>query len=176
MLSVGHMGTLLARRAAAALLSTGSARMMASHGHEVSQQTDMSLPMYWDRLDTPLPDKPHQEQLSATDQALKRKETGPWTQLTKEEKIALYRLMFDKTYAEMKKPTNEWKTVIGGILFFIGLTGLVVLWQTHYVYPPAPRTFDPEWQAQQVKRMLDMRVGPVEGFSSKWDYEKGQWK
>lgn len=44
------------------------------------------------------------------------------------------------------------------------------------VYPERPRTFDDEWQAKQVKRMLDMRVNPVQGFSSKWDYEKGQWK
>lgn len=44
------------------------------------------------------------------------------------------------------------------------------------VYPPHPRTLDDEWQAMQVKRMLDMQVNPVEGFSAKWDYEKGQWK
>ncbi|XP_066527747.1 cytochrome c oxidase subunit 4 isoform 2, mitochondrial [Hoplias malabaricus] len=173
-LTAGRVSTLLSKRVVAAL-STSSARM-ASHGHEVSQQADMSLPLYWDRRDTPLPDRPYQDSLGAAEQSLKQKEKGPWNNLSKEEKIALYRIMFKETYAEMKKPTNEWKTVIGGILFFIGVTGLVVLWQRMYVYPPHPRTFDKEWEAKQVKRMLDMRVSPVQGFSSKWDYEKGQWK
>lgn len=54
---------------------------------EVSQ-TDMSQPMYVDRLDIPLPDKPYKDNLSAEEQSLKKKEEGPWSQLTKEEKIA----------------------------------------------------------------------------------------
>uniref|UniRef100_A0A8C2FQ77 Cytochrome c oxidase subunit 4 n=1 Tax=Cyprinus carpio TaxID=7962 RepID=A0A8C2FQ77_CYPCA len=86
-------------------------------------------------------------------------------------------------YGDIKCPFKEQnkinklnKTVLGGIFFFIGFTDLVVLWQRYYVYPPHPPTLDDEWQAMQVKRMLDMRVNPVEGFSAKWDYEKGQWK
>uniref|UniRef100_A0A9R1SHF0 Cytochrome c oxidase subunit 4 n=2 Tax=Cyprinus carpio TaxID=7962 RepID=A0A9R1SHF0_CYPCA len=98
----------------------------------------------------------------------------PWVQRSQNEPIL--KIMFNATYAEMKKPAAEWKTVLGGIFFFIGFTDLVVLWQRYYVYPPHPPTLDDEWQAMQVKRMLDMRVNPVEGFSAKWDYEKGQWK
>uniref|UniRef100_A0A3B5AI10 Uncharacterized protein n=1 Tax=Stegastes partitus TaxID=144197 RepID=A0A3B5AI10_9TELE len=55
---------------------------------EVSQAEDMSRPMYWDRVDTPLPDRAYKDVLSDTDKNLKQKEKGPWSQLSKEEKIA----------------------------------------------------------------------------------------
>uniref|UniRef100_A0A1A8KI04 Cytochrome c oxidase subunit 4 n=2 Tax=Nothobranchius kuhntae TaxID=321403 RepID=A0A1A8KI04_NOTKU len=170
-LTSGRLGSLLVRRTS--VMSASSSRMAS---HEVSDTADMSRPMYCDRLDIPLPDKPYRDVLTDAEESLKQKEKGPWSQLSREEKIALYRLSFCQTYAEMKKPTGEWKTVIGGIFFFVGFTGLVVWWQRIYVYPPRPRTFDPEWQAKQLQRMLDMRVNPIQGFSAKWDYEKGQWK
>lgn len=173
-LTAGRVSSLLARRATPAL-TTSSARM-ASHGHEVAETTDMSKPMYLDRLDTPLPDKPYKDIETATDKSLKEKEKGPWSQLSKEEKIALYRLAFCQTYAEMKQPTGEWKTVVGGIFIFLGFTGLVFWWQKVYVYPSRPRTFEGDWQEKQLQRMLDMRINPIQGFSAKWDYEKGQWK
>ncbi|XP_034447215.1 cytochrome c oxidase subunit 4 isoform 2, mitochondrial isoform X1 [Hippoglossus hippoglossus] len=173
-LTAGRVGSLLARRATAAF-STSSVRM-ASHGHDVAETTDMSLPLYWDRVDIPLPDRPYKDTLTTGDQSLKQKEQGPWSQLSKEEKVALYRLMFSQTFPEMKQPSAEWKSVVGGIFILMGLTGLIVWWQKVYVYPPAPRTFDADWQAKQYKRMLDMRVNPIEGFAAKWDYKKGQWK
>ncbi|XP_019722099.1 cytochrome c oxidase subunit 4 isoform 2, mitochondrial isoform X1 [Hippocampus comes] len=177
-LTAGRFGTRFLGRRVMALVTPSSATM-ASHGHghaDVSEIADMSKPMYCDRMDTPLPDRAYKDELNAADKTLKEKEKGPWNQLTKEEKIALYRLMFRKTYPEMKQKTDEWKTVMGGIFIFLGLTGLLVWWQSIYVYPAQPRTFDSEWQAKQIQRMLDMRVNPVEGLASKWDYEKGQWK
>ncbi|XP_004565543.1 cytochrome c oxidase subunit 4 isoform 2, mitochondrial [Maylandia zebra] len=171
-LTTGRVGCLLARRATAAV-TTSSTRMASK---EVSESVDMSQPMYWDRVDIPLPDKPYKDVLTDADKSLKQKEKGPWGQLTKEEKIALYRLTFCKTYPEMKQQTAEWKTVIGGIFFFLGFTGIVIWWQSVYVYPPRPRTFDDEWKSQQLKRMLDMKINPIQGISAKWDYEKGQWK
>ncbi|XP_063064002.1 cytochrome c oxidase subunit 4 isoform 2, mitochondrial [Engraulis encrasicolus] len=171
-LSAGRLGGLLSRRGLMAV-STSSVRM--GHGHAV-EQADVSVPMYADRIDTPLPDKAFKDELTAAEKSLKQKEKGPWTQLSKEEKMALYRIAFNKTYPEMKQPTGEWKTVVAGMLFFFGFTGLIVIWQGMYVYPATPRTFDEDWKARQIQRMLDMRVNPVEGFASQWDYEKKQWK
>ncbi|XP_029520266.1 cytochrome c oxidase subunit 4 isoform 2, mitochondrial-like [Oncorhynchus nerka] len=174
-LTTGRVGCLLSKQAVVALTSSGA--RMSSHGHhEVSDSVDMSQPMYSDRLDTPLPDRPWKDVLDSTDKSLKQKEKGPWTALSKEEKIALYRLKFNHTYPEMKRPSHEWKTVIGGMFIFFGITGLVVFWQGHYVYPPQPHTFGEEWQAKQIQRMLDMRINPIEGFSAQWDYKNKQWK
>uniref|UniRef100_A0A3P8TQE4 Cytochrome c oxidase subunit 4 n=1 Tax=Amphiprion percula TaxID=161767 RepID=A0A3P8TQE4_AMPPE len=169
-LTSGRVGSLLTRQAA---LTSSSVRMAS---HEVSEAADMSQPMYWDRADVPLPDRAYKDVLTDADRKLKQKEKGPWGQLSKEEKIALYRLTFRHTYPEMKRPSDEWKTVVGGIFLFLGFTGLVVWWQRLYVYPQRPRTFDDDWQAKQLQRILDMRINPIEGISSKWDYEKGQWK
>lgn len=44
----------------------------------------------------------------------------------------VYRMKFNETYAEMNKGTNEWKTVLGGVLFFLGFTGLILIWQKHF--------------------------------------------
>jgi hypothetical protein len=49
---------------------------------------DPSVPQYNNRLDTPLSDVPFVRNLNSEQMQLKEKEKGPWTKLTKEEKIA----------------------------------------------------------------------------------------
>lgn len=49
---------------------------------------DPSVPQYNNRLDTPLSDVPFVRNLNSEQRQLKEKEKGPWTKLTKEEKIA----------------------------------------------------------------------------------------
>lgn len=44
------------------------------------------------------------------------------------------------------------------------------------VYDKDPITFDEAHQKAQLKRMLDLNVGPVMGISSKWDFENNRWK
>ncbi|XP_032622265.1 cytochrome c oxidase subunit 4 isoform 2, mitochondrial [Chelonoidis abingdonii] len=156
----------------------GAASIRAAHGHsgQVATQEDMSVPQYYDKRSSPLPHVPYHKDLSAEQKALKEKEKGSWKQLSNEEKVALYRLKFNQTFAEMNRPSSEWKTVLGGVFVFFGFTGLIVWWQRVYVFPPKPHTLTDEWKAQQVKRMLDMRMNPIQGFSAKWDYDKNEWK
>lgn len=47
----------------------------------------------------------------------------------------MYRLGFHQTFAEMKQPSEEWKTVLGGAFIFLGFTGLLVWWQAAYGKP-----------------------------------------
>jgi hypothetical protein len=45
------------------------------------------------------------------------------------------------------------------------------------VYGAVPYTItDEEYLKATVQRLIDYRVGPIEGFTSNYDYEKGQWK
>ncbi|XDA75203.1 hypothetical protein R6Z07F_005428 [Ovis aries] len=46
----------------------------------------------------------------------------------------------------------------------------------HHVYGPILHTFEEEWVAKQTKRMLVMKVAPIQGFSAEWDYDKNEWK
>ena len=44
----------------------------------------------------------------------------------------VYRIKFNESFAEMNRSTNEWKTVVGTALFFIGFTALILIWEKHY--------------------------------------------
>ncbi|XP_061133028.1 cytochrome c oxidase subunit 4 isoform 1, mitochondrial isoform X2 [Syngnathus typhle] len=148
--------------------------LRGSHG--VAKVESYTLPAYFDTRENPLPDVKYVQELSTEQQSLKEKEKGLWTDLSNEEKIALYRISFKQSFAEMNQGSSQWKTVVGGIFFFFGLTGFVVFWQRKHVYGPVPPTFELEFKEKELQRMLDMRMNPVEGLSSKWDYENKQWK
>ncbi|KAM8947677.1 LOW QUALITY PROTEIN: cytochrome c oxidase subunit 4 isoform 1, mitochondrial [Pelodytes ibericus] len=176
------------------LVAAGGCRMLASRlikvvgrralstsvclqGHAgVARPESYSIPTYLDRREIPLPDVAFVESLTTDQKALKEKERGTWVSLHPKEKLELYRIKFNESYAEMNKASGQWKTIVGSTLIFIGLTAFIVIWQKKYVFGEIPHTFSEEWQAAQTKRMLDMRMNPIEGVSSKWDYEKNEWK
>ena len=81
----------------------------------------------------------------------------------------MYRRKFSKSVAGVPRSTDEWKTVVGAAMFFLGFTALIPIWEKPYVYDPVPHTVEEEWVARQTKRMRDVKVNPVQRFSAKWD-------
>uniref|UniRef100_A0A8C5AQR7 Cytochrome c oxidase subunit 4 n=1 Tax=Gadus morhua TaxID=8049 RepID=A0A8C5AQR7_GADMO len=136
------------------------------------QLVDCTVTPYLCRLDTPLSDVPYVRDLTNEQRALKEKEKGDWGKLTKEEKLALYRLAHKQSYCEMRQGSSEWKTVLGQ---WVDLS-LMTLFFPPSVFGEVPHTLSPEWIEKQTQRMIDMQVNPIQGFSVYWDYEKKQWK
>ncbi|KAF7473763.1 cytochrome c oxidase subunit 4 isoform 1, mitochondrial-like [Marmota monax] len=158
------------------LISKGaiSTSMCARARESVVKSDDFAFPRYVNRRDYPLPDVAHVRQLSPSQKALKEKENASCSNLTRDEKVELYPIQFNESFSEMNRVTNQWKTGVGAALFFIGFTTLVLIWEKHYVFGPIPHIFDEEWVAMQTKRILDMKVSPIQGFSDKWDYDENE--
>lgn len=107
--------------------------------------------------------------------ALRQKELGDWNTLTLEEKKQLYRNSFCQTFAEFTAPTGEWKR-IGYLLFYTLFASLAMLVYNLNAYGTWPKTFNVEFQQEMVAGMLMKNVGPFRGISSKYDFEKNEWK
>jgi len=130
---------------------------------------------YVDRIMTPFPAIRFKE-VTGDLVGIKEKEKGDWKKLSNEEKKALYRASFCQTYTEMQAPTGHWKSIVGCTLGFVALSWWAYLLMKVFVYPPLPKSFDLEHRQAQLRRMIDLRVDPVDGLSSKWDYENNRWK
>ncbi|XP_072373974.1 cytochrome c oxidase subunit 4 isoform 1, mitochondrial [Scyliorhinus torazame] len=167
---------MLASRALSLVTKRALSTSVCVRGQGVAKIDNFSLSAYIDRKDEPLTAIDFVDQLSGAQKSLKEKEKSSWVSLSGDEKMQLYRIRFDQSFAEMNKSSNEWKTVLGGTLLVFGFTGLIVFWQRMFVYGDVPHTFSDEWKAKQTKRMLDMNVNPIEGFASMWDYESNTWK
>lgn len=132
---------------------------------------------YFDRRDFPYPALRWKSPKAPGVPELREKELGDWKNLTLDEKKALYRASFCQTYAEfVLNDKGQWKLWIGGVL--IGLAFSLWLWFfcKLFVYKPLPDTFSPEGQLARLRYEIAIRKDPIQGISSKWDYEKDQWK
>lgn len=108
--------------------------------------------------------------------AVRDKEKGDWKKLSVEDKKLLYRSSFCQTYAEMRAPDGRWKSIVGCVLGFLSLGCWMYIWEKLYVYPPLPDSFSLERKQAQLKRMIDLKVDPIDGLTSNWDYENNRWK
>jgi len=131
---------------------------------------------YLDTLNAPFPAIRFKEETPEIAK-IKIKEEGDWKKMTLEEKKALYRHSFCQTITELGEPTGEWKKVTGITLIFFSLAIWGVIWLKMFVYEMPLRTLtDEEHVKAQVRRMIDMRVNPIQGMASRYDYEKNEWK
>ncbi|CAH0718021.1 unnamed protein product, partial [Brenthis ino] len=108
--------------------------------------------------------------------ALREKERCDWRCLSCEEKKALYRASFCQTFAEFKAPTGQWKFIMGWVFITTSFGFWAAMFFHHYVYEPLPCSFSEASQKAQLRRMLELRVNPIDGISSLWDYDNDRWK
>lgn len=92
-----------------------------------------------------------------------------------DEKKSLYRSEYCQTFSEFTYIGNDWQGIIGWVLIHIS----VALWLfmlLHSFGPPLPPSFKPSAVREEMRQMINMQANPITGISSKWDYEKKDWK
>ncbi|XP_050421289.1 cytochrome c oxidase subunit 4 isoform 2, mitochondrial-like [Adelges cooleyi] len=133
-------------------------------------------PMYFDNITWPFPSVRFKKNTPEI-LALREKEKGDWKKLTLEEKKNLYRASFCQTLVEFEAPTGEWKAVFGWLMIWTSVALFSFVGVRKFLTNSAD---DPslslESRQAQLKRMIQLRVDPIDGLSSNWDYEKNTWK
>jgi len=83
---------------------------------------------------------------------------------------------FFTTFSEFTAPTGEWKSIVGLAWVFISPGFWIYVLEKLFLYKPMPSSFSEASKKAQLKRMIDLRVNPIGGISSNYDYEKEEWK
>ncbi|XP_074615805.1 cytochrome c oxidase subunit 4 isoform 2, mitochondrial-like [Acropora palmata] len=100
-------------------------------------------------------------------EALQAKEKGPWGELTKDEKIDLYRAQFAKTIPESKLQEPYAKKLVGMLSGFVAVSVMLFAFLRKYIGPEKPRTLTPEWEADSIQKAKRLRANPITGISSR---------
>jgi len=130
---------------------------------------------YCDSYLCPFPAIRYREE-TAEIQGLRQKEKGDWKNLSLAEKKVLYRHSFAQTFAEMEAPTGEWKFYLAVVLAGVAAAFGVGIFLRTCIYDPYPESFSIESKEAQLMRMIDLRMNPIEGLASHYDYENKRWK
>lgn len=143
---------------------------------EVVGPSSSGLEDYFDRVDYPCPPIRFKEP-TAEYLALREKEKKDWRSLTLAEKKSLYRMSFCQTFKEMEAPNCEGRRIFGNVLMLLCVPILTFVIMKKTVFPPLPSTMSDDGKKAMVRWYIDARTDPLDGgISSKWDYEKNQWK
>lgn len=131
---------------------------------------------YFDRVDMPCPAIRFKEPTPEIE-ALREKEKASWKSLTIDEKKKLYRYSFCQTFAEMEAPNFEGRKIIGTVLMLISVPLVLYSIAKNTIFQPLPESLSDAGKKRLVRWYIDSRADPMDGgISSKWDYEKNQWK
>jgi len=132
---------------------------------------------YIDREDKPYPAIRWKEPHAPGVPELRQKELGDWKLMTLEEKKELYRASFCQTLVEyMSNDKGRWKKVLGIVFIGLGVSLWFWFWNQLYCKGNLPNSLDREGMLLRLKYEIASRFNPIQGISSKWDYEKDQWK
>lgn len=131
-------------------------------------------PVYLDLLEFPMPAIRFKEPTEEIE-ALREREKSDWHNLSLDEKKKLYRYSFCQTFAEMVAPTGYWKVCIGCALWAVAI-GIGTTLAFNCIRGPLPSSYSEDARQMQLKRIIGLRMNPVNGIASKWDYEIGDWK
>ncbi|CAI8053823.1 Cytochrome c oxidase subunit 4 isoform 1, mitochondrial [Geodia barretti] len=101
-------------------------------------------------------------------QQLARKAQGPWTELSNEEAVELYRAQFPLSLREIHEDTkSDMKTVLPAVILLMALSVWGASFLRNTIGPEQPHTFNnPEWDAATREKLIKYKANPIEGISS----------
>ncbi|XP_046842566.1 cytochrome c oxidase subunit 4 isoform 2, mitochondrial-like [Xenia sp. Carnegie-2017] len=89
---------------------------------------------------------------------LQEKRKKPWTELSKEDKIAIYRASFPYTIEAMNNTGESYtKEIVGAVAMLLALSMSFFLFLRKYVSAETPRTVNEEWAKITVEKLKNIR-------------------